>query len=67
MSIGLTRPTTLPFPKTKYGRWPWRGGSPDPIPNSEVKPHSRGWYCRGHPVGEYGAAGLHIKPPDAHP
>jgi hypothetical protein len=43
--INWTDPTHRNFSALKPGhlirdRWLWRGGSPDPIPNSEVKPRS---------------------------
>ncbi len=41
-----------------YGRWLWRGGSTRSHPELGSENPLRGWYCRGHPVGEYGAAGL---------
>ena len=40
-----------------YGRWLWRGGSTRSHPELGSENPLRGWYCRGHPVGEYGAAG----------
>jgi hypothetical protein len=40
------------------GRWLWRGGSTRSHPELGSENPLRGWYCRGHPVGEYGAAGL---------
>src|SRR5215211_4636291 len=44
-----------------YGRWLWRGGSTRSHPELGSENPLRGWYCRGHPVGEYGAAGLSLK------
>ena len=32
------------------------GGTPGPMPNPEVKPATRRWYCGGSPVGEQVAA-----------
>jgi hypothetical protein len=45
------------------GRWLWRGGSTRSHPELGSENPLRGWYCRGHPVGEYGAAGLILQTP----
>jgi hypothetical protein len=54
----------LPFypttPGFLFGRWLWRGGSTRSHPELGSENPLRGWYCRGHPVGEYGAAGLFL-------
>jgi hypothetical protein len=55
-AISSTRHTTRFF----YGRWLWRGGSTRSHPELGSENPLRGWYCRGHPVGEYGAAGLSL-------
>src|SRR4051794_3207311 len=61
---GSTQHTTHPVPRTDlYGRWLWRGGSTRSHPELGSENPLRGWYCRGHPVGEYGAAGLSSKDP----
>src|SRR5262249_14832205 len=54
----------LPCP-VLYGRWLWRGGSTRSHPELGSENPLRGWYCRGHPVGEYGAAGLFYSSPPA--
>src|SRR5215211_1317905 len=55
-------PTQHPRPTPDlYGRWLWRGGSTRSHPELGSENPLRGWYCRGHPVGEYGAAGLSLK------
>ena len=46
-----------PVPVCFDGRWLWRGGSTRSHPELGSENPLRGWYCRGHPVGEYGAAG----------
>ena len=53
----LLHPTPHP---DLYGRWLWRGGSTRSHPELGSENPLRGWYCRGHPVGEYGAAGLSL-------
>src|SRR3954447_6451003 len=60
---GSAQHTTHPIPRTDlYGRWLWRGGSTRSHPELGSENPLRGWYCRGHPVGEYGAAGLIVDP-----
>ena len=49
--------------RSLFGRWLWRGGSTRSHPELGSENPLRGWYCRGHPVGEYGAAGLSFKRP----
>ena len=41
------------------------GDPPDPIPNSEVKTRCADGTAGAHPVGEYGAAGLILRPTPA--
>jgi hypothetical protein len=55
--------STRPHTRTFYGRWLWRGGSTRSHPELGSENPLRGWYCRGHPVGEYGAAGLILRTP----
>jgi hypothetical protein len=57
-------PISLPYPSPRSdGRWLWRGGSTRSHPELGSENPLRGWYCRGHPVGEYGAAGLRRETP----
>ena len=59
-----SRPRLPSHPGPSYGRWLWRGGSTRSHPELGSENPLRGWYCRGHPVGEYGAAGqLHTATP----
>src|SRR5690349_25158676 len=65
-SLARTLERTSTTPKTTpdlYGRWLWRGGSTRSHPELGSENPLRGWYCRGHPVGEYGAAGLLLQTP----
>lgn len=55
-SHSFSRPDPMSGPFD--GRWLWRGGSTRSHPELGSENPLRGWYCRGHPVGEYGAAGL---------
>src|SRR5215218_9304581 len=55
--------TRLPDPGCFIGRWLWRGGSTRSHPELGSENPLRGWYCRGHPVGEYRAAGLTFQTP----